>query len=475
VPSSEAGLPPVLELPSGAPLSGQPSEASSISFPDFMDSTGSGRESTQSQVASASGGATPFFMQPSEETATVGMGMGMGAGMPPAPAAAPQPSDTAGAGAPGAGAGGAGETHGAISLNDLLFTGSSPSETKAATVGPGGATGAPGGFRAPSAPSAAPRPSAAPTPLDLLSKSSGPISPQTGATHAPAATAKQAPPSVPAGAPVAGSEDLTGTSFGREFERLMFAGAPGGEATLGGGGTVPGAMPGAIPSQPAHPKEDQTALDLLMAGTPAGSAIPAPSGGAAEAATLMDDLLHPGSQLMGPAQEATMAATVVPLSHPATPPGMPSAAAMEATVGLPAAQPPKAAQPPAAPLHPAAPSLDATVPFPATPPPVSISAMDTIRLTPQQAQAQAQAAASAPSTSAPIPPPAAPPSAARGKAEDSLYLSQKKKGLDAFAASDWKQAVHYLSVAVSLRPDDQEISDKLQEARRQRRGSGGEA
>jgi hypothetical protein len=72
-----------------------------------------------------------------------------------------------------------------------------------------------------------------------------------------------------------------------------------------------------------------------------------------------------------------------------------------------------------------------------------------------------------------LPPTIRPLSQSGGGSDEALYQSQRQKGLAAFAAGDLKHAIHFLSVAASLRPDDQEVIQKLQEARRQRRASAG--
>jgi len=194
---------------------------------------------------------------------------------------------------------------------------------------------------------------------------------------------------------------MTHTSFGLEFDRLMFEG---GDATAGGLGasaTAPAAhKPGGA--------EDETMMDLLRAGTGAGAASAKP--GAALDSTELDPRAFS--------------------RPPATPP--PAAAGSAAH---------KAALPP-------------------TPAVVDVSLAQTLRLPPQ--------GAGAPGGGEPAAPPTDP-----ARAQQALFQAQRQKGLEAFAAGDWGQAVHFLSVAVSIHPEDQEISQKLQEARRQRRTSGG--
>ncbi len=72
-------------------------------------------------------------------------------------------------------------------------------------------------------------------------------------------------------------------------------------------------------------------------------------------------------------------------------------------------------------------------------------------------------------TVAPTPEPAAPPvTAARSEAEE-LFQQECRKGLEEFRQARWSEAVHHLSIAAALRPEAQEVKEKLRIARRNKK------
>jgi len=197
------------------------------------------------------------------------------------------------------------------------------------------------------------------------------------------------------------SDDLTQMSFGKEFDRLMFAqpdqepGA-GADQTLAGD-TLTGGETLASPSTPGLRQEDDTLLDALRPGP--GTGEPMPAGG----------------------EDQTVMTNLSPGAAPGTPPATPSAAG-----------PSRPPSQPTTPLPPVG-GLDATAKLP----------------------------------------PATAPKGAPGAGEEALFNEDRRKGLEAFDAADWKQAVHFLSVAASIHPEDKEVCQKLQEARKQRRSAAG--
>ena len=52
--------------------------------------------------------------------------------------------------------------------------------------------------------------------------------------------------------------------------------------------------------------------------------------------------------------------------------------------------------------------------------------------------------------------------------QEALFQDQYKRGCTAIENGDWKKAIHYLTIAHALRPDDQETKNKLQTARQKR-------
>ncbi|HOR26552.1 MAG TPA: hypothetical protein PLG73_00865, partial [Candidatus Sumerlaeota bacterium] len=72
-------------------------------------------------------------------------------------------------------------------------------------------------------------------------------------------------------------------------------------------------------------------------------------------------------------------------------------------------------------------------------------------------------------TVAPTPEPTAPPvTAARSEAEE-LFQQECRKGLEEFRQARWSEAVHHLSIAAALRPEAQEVKEKLRIARRNKK------
>ncbi len=209
-------------------------------------------------------------------------------------------------------------------------------------------------------------------------------------------------------------EDLTQMSFGREFDRLMFSQpeseseAPGFDQTLGGE-TV-----GFAETEAKSPEED-TILDYSTG----ASSSPQPSGGEDETVAL------------SPSESG------LPQRAPAS--GDPWLSEGEETVHLHPGLSPAASTPrPPANLDPA--SLETGHP---------------------------------PGAGSPLggKPSAGPSHPSPGASQENLFQMEREKGLKAFEEQDWKQAVHFLSVAASLHPNDQELAEKLREARKQRRAA----
>lgn len=231
--------------------------------------------------------------------------------------------------------------------------------------------------------------------LDGLLFSSGQSEAESATVSGREPVAQAGGSSLPPSAPPKGAEDMTATSFGREFDQFMFA--AGGGAQDGAGDATGAAM-------------DQT----LGITTPLSSPM-------AEGPTSTENVLN---MLVGEAKPTP--------APPFTP-----APNMAATQKITASSLPGA---PATPF-----SGSDTIPL------VSPALDETVKL----------------------PPTVRPLSQSAGSGDEALYQSQRQKGLAAFAAGDLKHAIHYLSVAASLRPDDQEVIQKLQEARRQRRAASG--
>jgi hypothetical protein len=242
----------------------------------------------------------------------------------------------------------------------------------------------------------------------LFSPRQGETESATVGAHEPIAPAQAFPPISPG--PAKGQEDMTATSFGREFDQLMFA---------AGGGTQAGAA-------------DATgaALDQTL-----GIGTPHPSAGATEGPASTENVLNMLVGGEGPSPAAPQA-----MGFPGSPRG---AAPFTPAPGMAATHKMTGPPMPSAPTTPF--SGSDTIPL------ISPALDDTVKL----------------------PPTIRPLSQSGGGSDEALYQSQRQKGLAAFAAGDLKHAIHFLSVAASLRPDDQEVIQKLQEARRQRRASAG--
>lgn len=251
-------------------------------------------------------------------------------------------------------------------------------------------------------------------------------------TKGPAASSSGSKPGPGAPKPGGSGEDLTQMSFGKEFDRLMFGqtsvGGPAatdqtfGLDTLAGGDTL-----AASPAGGSKRTEDDTYLDSLLAGGASGS-----PGGSALAQTAFAPPPSPGRPASGSPSPMLDATLPLPPQRPATP-----ARPVSSTVPIDLDQ------------------LDATVKLP----PASV---------PPPAAAPAQ-----PLPRAPHAPPPGAPKAPVSQSEDALYRDDRRKGLEAFESGDWKQAVHFLSVAASLHPEDKEVCQRLQEARKQRRSAAG--
>ena len=52
--------------------------------------------------------------------------------------------------------------------------------------------------------------------------------------------------------------------------------------------------------------------------------------------------------------------------------------------------------------------------------------------------------------------------------QERLFEDQYTRGCEAMESGDWKKAIHYLTIALALRPDHQETKEKLQLARQKR-------
>jgi Flp pilus assembly protein TadD len=50
-----------------------------------------------------------------------------------------------------------------------------------------------------------------------------------------------------------------------------------------------------------------------------------------------------------------------------------------------------------------------------------------------------------------------------------MFREQWERGLRAFEEGNYKQAVHFLSIAAAIHPENQEIREKLREARERKR------
>lgn len=122
-----------------------------------------------------------------------------------------------------------------------------------------------------------------------------------------------------------------------------------------------------------------------------------------------------------------------------------------------------------------------------TPPPVladeTLHGMDTIALNPPGSQVPpASMDETLPLTGSPVAP--APPSPADsvyvsspapgtgGSADErseKMFREQYEKGLKAVGDRDWRQAVHYLSIAAAIHPDDEEVRTHLRNAREEKK------
>jgi hypothetical protein len=255
-------------------------------------------------------------------------------------------------------------------------------------------------------------------PIDdfLFSSGQGETDMQTRAAGEPDADSQPPPRKEPSEASKSGEtgEDLTQMSFGQEFDRLMFSQPESASEASGFDQALGGETVGFAETEARSP-EEETLLDYSSG----ASSSPQPSGGEDETVALSPSESGP--------------------PHHAPAPGDPWLSEDEETVHLhPGLSPSGAAPQPPANLDPS--SLGAGHPPAAGSPPGGK-------------------------------PSAAPSHPSPGASQESLFQMEREKGLKAFEEQDWKQAVHFLSVAASLHPDDQELAEKLREARKQRRSA----
>ncbi len=115
-------------------------------------------------------------------------------------------------------------------------------------------------------------------------------------------------------------------------------------------------------------------------------------------------------------------------------------------------------------------SAEADLPTIDTTPSVSVHQDETVALDADTQQLMQETA-----VSPDIPPPVRPPAAeAKASAGDDLFNREYQKGLSEFGAENWAGAVHHLSIAAALKPASADVKEKLREARRRRKESGGE-
>lgn len=74
-----------------------------------------------------------------------------------------------------------------------------------------------------------------------------------------------------------------------------------------------------------------------------------------------------------------------------------------------------------------------------------------------------------PTASMPNVAPSFPSAATADERSERMFMEQRAHGLQAFDQKNWKQAVHYLSIAAAIHPEDDELRVRLREAREQKR------
>jgi hypothetical protein len=66
------------------------------------------------------------------------------------------------------------------------------------------------------------------------------------------------------------------------------------------------------------------------------------------------------------------------------------------------------------------------------------------------------------------PSPGTPPSGSLDERSERMFREQFDKGMKAVSDQDWKQAVHYLSIAAAIHPSDDSVRAELRRARDQK-------